>query len=118
MAAHSPTDLLPGTLDLLVLRTLAEGPDHGYGVAKSIQRSSAEALRVEEGSLYPALHRLEKKGLIAGAWKKSETGRRVRVYSLTRDGHAALRREIDAWNAACAAVARVLGGTRTTGRVA
>lgn len=112
MPPKPPRDILPGTLDLLILRTLAAAPDHGYGIAKSIQRTSADALKVEEGSLYPALHRLEKRGLIEGSWQKSDTGRRVRTYTITKDGRAALKQEIDAWKSVTAAVARVLAASR------
>jgi len=100
--------LLQGTLDLLVLRALDEGPRHGYAIAKWIASASGEALRVEEGSLYPALYRLEEKGLLESDWKTSETGRRARVYRLTRRGRRALGNETSQWRAFAAAVARVL----------
>jgi len=100
--------LLQGTLDLLVLRALDEGPRHGYAIAKWIASASGEALRVEEGSLYPALYRLEEKGSLASEWQTSETGRRARVYRLTRRGRRALGNETSQWRAFAAAVAKVL----------
>jgi len=100
--------LLQGTLDLLVLRALDDGPRHGYAIAKWIASASGEALRVEEGSLYPALYRLEEKGSLASEWQTSETGRRARVYRLTRRGRRALGNETSQWRAFAAAVAKVL----------
>jgi len=100
--------LLQGTLDLLVLRALDDGPRHGYAIAKWIASASGEALRVEEGSLYPALYRLEEKGSLASEWQTSETGRRARVYRLTRRGRRALGSETSQWRAFAAAVAKVL----------
>jgi len=100
--------LIQGTLDLLVLRALDDGPRHGYAIAKWIASASGEALRVEEGSLYPALYRLEEKGSLASEWQTSETGRRARVYRLTRRGRRALGNETSQWRAFAAAVAKVL----------
>jgi len=100
--------LLQGTLDLLVLRALSDGPLHGYAIAKWIGSASADALRVEEGSLYPALYRLEDRGWLASTWKASETGRRARVYRLTAAGRRALGDETSQWRAFATAVAKVL----------
>jgi|SRR5689334_1688639 len=100
--------LLQGTLDLLILRALGEGPLHGYGIARWIGSASGDALRIEEGSLYPALYRLEDKGWLASAWKTAESGRRARVYRLTPSGRRALGDERSHWKAFAAAVAKVL----------
>ena len=101
-------DVLQGTLDLLILRTLKSGELHGYGITGHIQRVSEDALRVEEGSLYPALHRLEQRGWIRSEWKISETKRRARFYSLTAAGRKQLVAEEEKWAALTAAVAKVL----------
>jgi transcriptional regulator len=89
--------VLQGTLDLLVLSTLQRGALHGFGIAQRIQQDSDELLRVEEGSLYPALHRLEQSGLLAGDWRESDNGRRARYYSLTARGRRQLALERDSW---------------------
>ena len=107
--AATPVDLLQGTLDLLVLKTLAWGPTHGYGVARWIQQITDDVLRVEEGSLYPALHRLEKRGLVTSWWGLSENKRRAKYYEITRTGRTALAREASTWSAYAAAVEKVLG---------
>ncbi len=96
MAAPS-VDLLRGTLDLLVLKALSWGPAHGYGVARWIERATGEALRVEEGSLYPALHRLEERAFVAAEWGLSENNRRARYYRITTSGRAKLQRETATW---------------------
>jgi transcriptional regulator len=101
-------DVLQGTLDLLILRTLAGGELHGYGIASRIQQVSDEALRVEEGSLYPALHRIQQMGWIKSEWKMSETNRRARFYSLTAAGRQQLLEEEKNWERLTAAVAKVL----------
>lgn len=101
-------DVLQGTLDLLILRTLKSGELHGYGITAHIQRVSEDALRVEEGSLYPALHRLEQRGWIHSVWKVSETNRRARFYSLTAQGKKQLAAEEEKWAKLTAAVAKVL----------
>jgi transcriptional regulator len=101
-------DLLQGTLDLLILRTLRGGPMHGYGIAGHIQQISDDALRVEEGSLYPALHRIQQLGWIRSEWKISETNRRARFYSLTAAGRKQLLEEERNWERLTAAVAKVL----------
>jgi transcriptional regulator len=90
-------DLLQGTLDLLILKTLALGPHHGWGVSQRIQQMSRETLQVNQGSLYPALHRLEHKGWITADWGTSENNRRAKFYKLTRKGRAQLRAERDQW---------------------
>jgi PadR family transcriptional regulator PadR len=102
-------DLMPGTLDMLVLRTLLFGPLHGYGIARAIRGSSHEALDIEFGSLYPALARLEMKGWIAAKWDISERNRRAKFYRLTADGRKHLTREHSQWAEFVDAVARVMG---------
>ncbi len=104
----SKPDVLQGTLDLLVLKTLVRGPQHGYGIATTIQRISEDALRVEEGSLYPALHRIEQEGWIRSEWGVSEKNRRARFYSITATGRRQLAREERQWDKLTAAVATVL----------
>ncbi len=101
-------DLLKGTLDLLILKTLSWGPTHGYGVARWIEQVTDDALRVEEGSLYPALHRLEKRGWIESDWGLSENNRRAKYYALTADGRKQLRAESADWSRFAAAVFKVL----------
>jgi transcriptional regulator len=92
-----PVELLRGTLDLLILKALSWGKAHGYGVARWIEFATGEALRIEEGSLYPALHRLEDRGLVETEWGISENNRRARYYRLTAAGRRRLRAESDAW---------------------
>ena len=104
--------LLPGTLDLLILKTLSRGPDHGYGIARRIRQVSEKVLEVEEGSLYPALHRLEKRGLLVSRWCRSESNRRAKLYRLTRRGRAQLAREEASWCTVAEAVGRVLSAPR------
>ncbi len=103
-------DLLQGTLDLLVLKTLGQGPQHGYGIAQKILLSSRQTIDVQQGSLYPALHRLERKGLVKSEWKPSEAGRMARIYSLTRTGRARLADEIEQWQRYSAAIGWVIEG--------
>src|SRR4051812_45070669 len=105
---HSRVDLLQGTLDLLILRTLQLGPQHGHGIAVAIRTSSQEALQVEHGSLYPALHRLERQGLIEAEWKTTENKQRAKYYELTAKGRKQLQAERARWAQVTAAVARVL----------
>ncbi len=102
------TSLLHGTLDALVLKTLAGGPRHGYGIARYLEEATEGAVTIEEGSLYPALYRLERRRLLEAEWRASETGRRAKFYRLTREGRAELARETRAWAAFSAAVSRVL----------
>ena len=99
-----PSDLLQGTLDLLILKTIATEPLHGWAVAKRIQVLSGEVLTVGQGSLYPALHRLEQQGWLRAEWKDSDLGRPAKVYSLTRAGRKQLDRELDSWNRLSSAV--------------
>ena len=101
-------DLLQGTLDLLVLRTLLPGALHGWGISQRIQQVSRDVLRVNQGSLYPALYRLEEQGWISAEWGASENGRRARFYSLTRPGRKRLGEETANWERLAGAVARVL----------
>jgi PadR family transcriptional regulator PadR len=104
----SKNDVLQGTLTLLVLRTLAHGPMHGYGITLHIHKVSNEILRVEEGSLYPALHRMEQEGWIAAEWRASENNRRARYYSLSAKGRKQLAKEEESWARLTEAVASVL----------
>ena len=99
---------LQGALDLLILKTLQRGSMHGYGIAQRIQQISENALRVEEGSLYPALHRIEQTGWIRAEWRATETRRRAKFYSLTAAGTKQLAREEKNWDRVSAAVAKVL----------
>ena len=101
-------ELVQGTLPLLILRTLASGPNHGFAIARRIQQISKEVLRVEEGSLYPALHRLEVQGWIAAEWRVTENNRTAKYYRLTRSGRTQLEREATRWNAIADAIAAVL----------
>ena len=101
-------DVLQGTLDLLVLKTLARGPMHGYGIAVHIQQVSDEVLRVEEGSLYPALHRIEQAGWISSDWGVSDNNRRAKYYRLTAAGRKQLAKEQENWDQLTRAVAKVL----------
>jgi PadR family transcriptional regulator PadR len=100
--------LLHGTLDALVLKTLAGGPRHGYGIARYLEEATEGAVTIEEGSLYPALYRLERRGLLAADWQASETGRRAKFYHLTREGRTELARETKAWAEFSSAISRVL----------
>lgn len=103
-----PSDLLQGTLDLLILKTLAREPLHGWAIAKRIQLLSDEVLSVQQGSLYPALHRLENQGWITAEWKSSEHGRDAKVYELTKEGKKQLTRELESWNRLSSAVGLLL----------
>lgn len=100
--------LLQGTLDLLILRTLVFGPVHGHGIAKHIQRTSDDAFLIDHGSLYPALHRLEKNGAIASRWEPTDRGREMRMYRLTPKGRKQLAAEESKWNELVRAMTRVL----------
>jgi PadR family transcriptional regulator len=104
-------DLLGGTLDMLVLRTLQLGPAHGFAIAQSVAQRSEDVLLVEEGSLYPALHRLEKRGWIAARWGVSENNRRAKFYRLTAAGRKQLAAEATRWAQLATAVARVMEPT-------
>lgn len=104
----SRVELLQGTLDLLILRTLLAGPAHGHAIAKHIQRTSEELLQVETGSLYPALHRLEAKGWIAASWELSDKGKRAKYYKLTAQGRKQLASEHSKWRAFARAMGLIL----------
>lgn len=106
--AMKETDLLQGTLDLLILKTLSNEPMHGYRIAARIQELSGEVLRIEEGSLYPALYRLENKGVIRSEWGVTDSNRRAKFYRLTRKGRTELESETESWERLSRAVARVL----------
>ena len=103
-----PSDLLQGTLDLLILKSLAREPLHGWGIAKRIQSLSDEVLSVQQGSLYPALHRLEQQGWVDSDWKNTELGRSAKFYALTRDGKKQLEVELETWRRLSSAVGLVL----------
>src|ERR1700739_4475765 len=105
---ENPGDLLQGTLDLLILKALAKGSLHGYGVAEWIHESSQDVLRVEEGALYPALHRLELRGLLASEWGTSDNNRRAKYYALTSTGRKQLAQETEYWQRMSGAVRRIL----------
>ncbi len=107
-----PTDLVQGTLDLLILKTLSLQPQHGWAIAKRIQQVSREVLQVQQGSLYPALHRLEQQGWIDAEWNESETGRQAKVYSLTRAGRRQLEKELESWDRLSGAVNLVVQTAR------
>lgn len=108
MAKASRTDLLQGTLDMLILRTLALGPRHGWGISQRIQHVSTDVLQVNQGSLYPALHRLELQGWIAADWGMSDNNRQAKFYRLTRSGQRQLVAETEQWTRVTEAVARVM----------
>jgi PadR family transcriptional regulator, regulatory protein PadR len=116
-AQTSPVELLRGTLDLLILRTLLTGgPTHGHAIAKHIQRSSEDLLKVETGSLYPALHRLEAKGWIAASWELSDKGKRARVYRLTPRGRKQLVNEQSKWDTFSRAMRMIVNPTSQEGQ--
>ena len=102
-------DLPQGTLDLLILRTLALGRQHGWAISERVQQMSSDVLRIQQGSLYPALHRLERRGWIKPHWGTSENNRRAKFYELSKSGRQQLEVETDAWAKLTAAVAQVLG---------
>ncbi len=106
--ANSQIDLPQGTLDLLILRTLALGPQHGWAISERIQQISDDVLRIQQGSLYPALHRLERRAWIKAEWGASENNRRAKYYELTKAGLKQLAAEQDSWEKLTAAVAQVL----------
>lgn len=108
--AKSKTDLLKGTLDLLILKTLASGTKHGYAIARMIEQQTDDVLRIEEGSLYPALFRMDRRGLIKSKWGVTETKRRAKFYELTKKGQKRLETEESNWQRFAVAVAQVLGG--------
>ena len=103
-----PTDLLQGTLDLLILKTLALEPLHGWAIANLIHHLSNHVLQVQQGSLYPALHRLEQQGWIQAEWGETDNNRRAKYYSLTRDGRKQLEREASSWERLSAAISTIV----------
>jgi transcriptional regulator len=110
------TDVLQGTLDLMVMKTLESlGPQHGYGIAQRLQQVSDKLLQLNQGTLYPALLRLEQRGWISSKWGTSENNRRARFYTLTRSGRKQLQREAEDWHRMAAIMARVLGGSPAGG---
>jgi transcriptional regulator len=106
--ASSRIDLPQGTLDLLILRTLSLGPQHGWAISERVQQVSSDVLRIQQGSLYPALHRLERRGWIKARWGTSDNNRRAKYYELTRSGRRQLEVEKEAWEKLAVAVAQVL----------
>jgi transcriptional regulator len=108
MTTPGPGALPQGTLDLLILKTLARGPRHGYGVARWIEDTTDDALSIEEGSLYPALYRMERRGWIGATWKRSDIGKAIKVYELTDAGRAELRSRTAEWGYLITAVDKVL----------
>lgn len=107
--SRTNSDQLHGTLDMLVLKALQRGPLHGYAIALRLEQLSEDVLNVEEGSLYPALYRMEKRGWLQSEWAITDTGRRARFYQLTRPGRAQLAAESASWDRLTGAVARVMG---------
>ena len=103
-----PNDLVQGTLDLLILKTISLEPKHGWAIAKRIQQMSGEVLQVQQGSLYPALHRLEQQGWIKARWDEGDTGRTVKFYSLTRAGQTQLEKELANWSRSSTAINQVV----------
>jgi PadR family transcriptional regulator PadR len=103
-----PSDLIQGTLDLLILKTLAGGPVHGWAIAKRIQQVSGDVLQVTQGSLYPALHRLEQQAWLKSEWVLTDTGREAKAYSLTAAGRRQLRREIESWDRLSGAITLIV----------
>lgn len=111
----SKSDLLQGTLDMLILKCLVSGPRHGYGVANWIQATTGDKLKIEEGSLYPALHRMLKHGWLSAEWGLSESNRKAKFYKLTRTGRAQLKKEVSSWERMVSAISLVLN--TNTGKV-
>jgi len=107
-ARAEAAELLQGTLDMLILKVAALGPIHGYGIVQRIQRISNEALQIRQGSLYPALYRLESHGWLKAEWKTTEGGREAKFYSVTRIGHQRLKAETEGWDRLCSAISLVL----------
>jgi transcriptional regulator len=108
MPANSKLDLLQGTLDMLILRTLKLGPQHGHGIGVAIRTGSEEALQIDHGSLYPALHRLKRRGWVASEWKLTENRQRAKYYTLTAAGRKQLSAERSRWAQLSAAIARIM----------
>ena len=116
MAKQGKADLLQGTLDMLILKSLVSGSKHGYGVAKWIQVVTNESLKVEEGSLYPALHRMQRHGWLASEWGVSDSNRRAKYYQLTRAGRAQLKKEVRAWEHLVQAIGQILNANFSEAR--
>jgi PadR family transcriptional regulator PadR len=114
MTERTTVDLLQGTLAALILKSLSWGPVHGYGIARWIEQVTDDELLVEEGSLYPALHRLQARGLVTSQWTLSDTNRRVRCYDLTEQGKQQLRAELTRWERFSVAVSRALTSRRSS----
>ena len=112
MPDRTTIDLLQGTLGVLILKALSWGPRHGYGVARWIEQVTADELLIEDGSLYPALHRLQAQGLVTSMWTISDTNRRVKRYTITEQGRLQLRAEVSRWDRFSAAVSRALEARR------
>jgi transcriptional regulator len=112
MPPTEKTDLLQGTLDMLILKIVALGPAHGYGISQRIQQISREVLQVQQGSLYPALHRLEKRGWLEAEWGETESGRQAKFYRLSAAGRKQLKAEEATWNRLSGAVALILDTAR------
>lgn len=112
MADRTTIDLLQGTLAVLILKALSWGPVHGYGIARWIEQITGDELLIEEGSLYPTLHRLQARGLVTSEWTQSDTNRRVKSYTMTEQGRARLRAEVSRWDRFSAAVSDVLHARR------
>jgi transcriptional regulator len=112
MSDRTTIDLLQGTLAVLILKALSWGAMHGYSIARAIEQIAGDDLPIEEGSLYPALHRLQARGLVTSQWTVSETNRRVKTYTITEQGRAQLRAEMSRWDQFSAAVSRVLQARR------
>jgi PadR family transcriptional regulator, regulatory protein PadR len=112
MLDRTTIDLLQGTLSVLILKSLSWGPAHGYGIARWIEQVTDDELLVEEGSLYPALHRLQANGLVTSQWEISETNRRVKTYTITEAGRQRLRAEMSRWTRFSSAVSRALQARR------
>ena len=106
-----PSDLVQGTLDLLILKTISAEPKHGWSIAKRIQQTSRDVLQVQQGSLYPALHRLEQQGWITAEWKPTETGRTAKFYKLTAAGRKQLKKELENWDRLSGAINLVVNET-------
>jgi PadR family transcriptional regulator PadR len=109
--ADATRPVLQGTIDLLILKTLTWGPRHGYAIARWIEETTDDVLRIEEGSLYPALYRMQHRGWIRSDWGESEIGKRIRIYSLTARGRAELRAQLEQWDAVVGAMTRILRPT-------
>jgi transcriptional regulator len=105
---HRKSDLLQGTLDMLILKVVALGPIHGYAIAQRLQQMSSSVLQVQQGSLYPALHRLEKRGWLKAVWAATDTGREARFYTLTRLGRRQLEEQRASWDRLSAAISGIL----------